>query len=283
MRLVILIVLIFNFAICKASFVAFDMDETLVQSDKLLNKDIERARELGFDVRTTNQGWVYIIRPGAIELLDYAESLGLELIMMSHNIKPYLETILSDSEMERYFKKVISQEDVSQKINMDFDRFPNHRNRVYPQPDLFESYLNHFYEAFIVRSFQRLLGNKNIHPYLPSTNNAKYPPMFGARVLIDDTFRHTDSPIDFVGIPVVKFFASTDSELSSEWIEPIKLDLKMLSEQGWIELYKIKYGIDPIIEDVEVLENLSKNFINDTVISFFSERAGSNYLNLCVS
>jgi len=259
------------------------MDETLVQADQLLNSDIDRARELGFDIRTTSEGWVYIVRPGAFEILDFAQRMGFELIMISHNIRPYVETILSDSGMKQYFTRVISQEDLRQKVNMDFELYPNHRNKVYPQWTLIEAYYKKFYNAYILRSIQNLLGNKNIHPYLPATNNAKYPPMFGARVLIDDSFRHIDAPLDFVGINVVKFFADKEEDLSKDWIEPLKEDLKILNDQGWIELYKLKYGKEPIVDEVKILENLSENFIHYATISIFSERTCSNDLNLCVS
>jgi hypothetical protein len=235
-----------------AEYIAFDMDETLIQSDKLLNVDVKHAKELGFDVKKSLKGIDYIIRPGATEILDYSKNQGFDLIVISHNVRPYLEDILLSSGLDKYFDRVIAHEDLIKPVNTDYKTYPQHRNKTYPQWSLFEAYKNSFINGFIVRGWLNFTGNKNIHPYLPSTNNAKYPPMYDARVLIDNASYNVDDPVDFVGIKVSEFFAREAEELSDEWIEELKSNIDLLKAEGWVELYKSKYHKDPIVEEVSI-------------------------------
>ena len=246
-------VLFLSILSASADYIAFDMDETLIQSDKLLNTDVIKAKELGFDVKKSNGGIDYILRPGAVEILEYAQAQGFDLIIISHNVRAYLLDILSSSGMDKYFDSVISHEDLIKPINLDFQTYPQHRNKTYPQWSLFDAYRHSFVNGFIVRGWQNFTGNKNIHPYLPSSNNAKYPPMYGARVLIDNASYNVNDPVDFVGIKVTEFFAREPEELSDEWIEELKRDIDLLKANGWAELYKSKYGKEPILDEVKIV------------------------------
>lgn len=255
LRSVLFFILIsFSSLAVSADYIAFDMDETLIQSDKLLNKDVVVAKELGFDVKESNKGIDYIIRPGAVEILDYAKEQGFDLMVISHNVKPYLVDILTSSGLDKYFDKIIAHEDLVKPVNIDFETYPQHRNKTYPQWSLVDAYRHSFVNGFIVRGWQNFTGNKNIHPYLPSTNNAKYPPMYGARVLIDNAVYNVENPVDFVGIKVSEFYARDPEELSEEWIEELKDNIDLLKTEGWVELYKAKYNKEPVLEEVKVLE-----------------------------
>lgn len=255
LRSVLLLILItFSSLSVSAEYIAFDMDETLIQSDKLLNVDVKHAKELGFDVKKSLKGIDYIVRPGSVEILDYAKNQGFDLIVISHNVRPYLEDILVSSGLDKYFDRVISHENLVKPINIDYETYPQHRNKTYPQWSLFDAYKNSFMKGFIVRGWQNFTGNKNIHAYLPSINNAKYPPMYDARVLIDNASYNVDDPVDFVGIKVSEFFAREAEELSDEWIEELKSNIDLLKAEGWVELYRFKYQKDPIIEEVKLLE-----------------------------
>lgn len=257
-KLILISLILFSTLSVDAEYIAFDMDETLIQSDKLLNKDVVLAKQLGFKVSKSNLGIDYILRPGAIELLEYAKEQGFDLIIISHNVRTYLDDILLSSGLFEYFDKVISHEDLVKPINLDFKTYPNHRNKTYPQWSLFDTYTKTFYTGFVLRSWQRLTGNKNIHPFLPSTNNAKYPPMYGARVLIDNATYNVENPVDFVGVKVDDFFANKKEDLSDDWINPLKSDIDYLKLNGWTKLYERNYHKIPIVDKVIVLENLLK-------------------------
>lgn len=249
----LLLLLLLNTRLSFAQIIAFDMDETLIQSDKLLNSDVEKAKELGFDVKKSQLGTDYIIRPGTYEILNYAKDQGFDLIVISHNVEPYLNDILNSSGLFKYFDRIISHDDLVKEINVDYELYPYHRNKTFPQWNIFQAYAHTFVNGFLVRGFQRLMGNKNIHPYLPSVNNAKYPPMYGARVLIDNASYNVDKPVDFVGIKVDEFFANDRSQLSDDWIESLKKDIDYLKNNGWVSLYKYKYGKEPVLVDIPEL------------------------------
>jgi hypothetical protein len=57
--------------------IAFDLDETLIESDKLDRKLMDAARELGYEIKKSLSGQDYIIRPGTYELLDFCQSRRL--------------------------------------------------------------------------------------------------------------------------------------------------------------------------------------------------------------
>ena len=267
------------------------MDETLIQSDKLMNKDVELAKSLGFTVKQSGNGTDYIVRPGTFEILDYAKAQGFDLMVVSHNVKPYLLDILVSSGLDKYFDKVISHEELVKPVNIDFKTYPEHRNKTYPQWSLFDAYRNSFFEGFIVRGWQNFTGNKNIHPYLPSVNNGKYPPMYGARILIDNAIYNIEEPVDFVGIKVTEFYANASEDYSKEWIKSLKQDIDLLKQEGWVKLYELKYKKSPVLNEVEIFKFSSKLFlkqsfhdlVNNSSITLFSKSSTANDLNLCIS
>lgn len=275
----------------NSEFVAFDLDETLICSDKLTNEDVRTARLLGYEIKTSLGGQEYIIRPGAFEILEYAKALGFRLMIFTNNRKEYAQDILASSGLLRYFDKIISNDEVKQKYNRDATLYPNHRNFVHdPGGNKFAFYSKGFFTITTKKSFQRwVLGNKNIHPYFPSYYSSKYPPIFGTRVLIDNSTFNVENPLDFVGIKVTEFFGQEleprDEENNFIWVENLKKDLKFLYDHDWIELYKLKYNKAPVIESlpVQALEKFSENLLDHTTVAFFGERTAVNDLYLSIS
>lgn len=237
-----------------SQIVSFDLDETLIASDKLLNTDIENAKKLGYKVKTSVNGQDYIIRPGVIELLDFVQSQGFEMIIFTHNTKDYATDILESSGLADYFSTIKAHEDVVKTYNKDFQTYPNHRNKTYPQQSPLEVYTNGLYQGLLLRGFQNMQGNKNIKPYVPCMNCAKYPPVYGSRVHIDNSSYNIENPVDFVGIEVEDFYGKKIIQPSSSgaygWVEKLKADIVFLKENGWVELYKKKYNKAP--DDSEV-------------------------------
>ncbi len=263
-----------------ATIVSFDLDETLIESNHLTKAEIKKAKDLGYEVKTTVNGQDYIIRPGAKELLEFAKSQGFSLMLFTHNMHDYAEDILESSGMAQYFTKIKSHEDVIKPYNVNFQKYPNHRNRTYPQKSVLEVYTVDLYQGFFVNGFERMQGEHNIHSFIPCANCAKYPPLYGARIHIDNTEEHIARPVDFVGILVEPFFANkleaSDANGHYLWVEKLKPDLIYLKEHDWVELYKLKYGKEPITDEVEIqsytfkLEYFSKYLLDDSSVSILS-------------
>jgi hypothetical protein len=240
------------------TLLSFDFDETLAQSNHLTKKNLILVKEQGYKVQTTKKGQDYIIRPGAEELLKFAQGQGFELIIFTHNYRDYAVDILNDSGLSKYFTKVKAHEDVVKNYNHDYRTYPYHRNITYPQNSLFKTYTIDLYNGFFKNLFLDLIGNKNIVPYIPCTNCAKYPPLYGSRVHIDNAFYHVDKPVDFVGIKVDDFYAlkpePVDKNGNFIWVEKIKSDILNIKKNGWVDFYRYKYSKDPVLMDVQLQE-----------------------------
>ena len=239
--------------------VAFDLDETLIESTELDLKHLDRAQALGYKVETSKGNQDYIVRPGAFELLDYAVSQGFTLMIMTHNRPDYAKDILESSGLDKYFSEVRTMADCKMPYNLNFQRFPYHRNKVHKtEKSDFERYISTFYHGFIEKNLVRLQGNKNIHPYLPCLNCDKYPPLYGARVLFDNSSYNIEDAVDFAGVKVAPFYAQEELEkLDSgeyKWVEAIKSDLDYLKNHTWIEFYRFKFSKDPVNSDVPLIK-----------------------------
>lgn len=275
--------------ISPSTIVSFDLDETLVESNHLTKTELKKAKDLGYEIKTTVNGQDYVLRPGAMELLEFAKSQGFTLMLFTHNLHSYAEDILESSGMAEYFTNIKSHEDVIKPYNVDFTKYPNHRNRTYPQKSPLEVYTVDLYKAFFVNGFARMQGEHNIQSYIPSINAAKYPPLYGARVHIDNSKEHVDKPLDFVGILVEPFCANKiepqDANGHYLWVEKLKSDLIYLKEHNWVELYKLKYKKEPIVDEVEIqsLEQLPKYLLNYSAVSILGQCTTANDLDLCVS
>jgi hypothetical protein len=240
------------------TILSFDFDETLAQSNHLTKKNLILVKEQGYQVRTTKKGQDYIIRPGTEELLEFAQGQGFELMIFTHNYRDYAIDILDDSGLSKYFTKVKAHEDVVKSYNHDYRTYPYHRNITYPQKSYLRNYTVDLYSGFFKNLFLDLIGNKNIVPYIPCTDCAKYPPLYGSRVHVDNAFYHVDRPVDFVGIHVDDFYAlkpeAQDKNGNYIWAEKIKNDILKVKRIGWIEFYRQKYSKDPVLMDVLVRE-----------------------------
>lgn len=260
---IFLVVLFFSFntAFAYNGKIAFDLDETLIESDKLDRSALKLAEELGFDVKRSAKGQDYIVRPGAFELLDFAKAEGFSLMIMTHNRPEYAADILKSSGLDKYFDEVRSMEDCKKVYNLDFQTYPNHRNKVYAQErQSFFKYLDTLMKGFVGNSVKRFQGNSNIHPYLPCVNCDKYPPIYGARVLYDNSSYNIEDAIDYAGVKVEPFYADEPLERLSEhgeylWVREIKNDLKFLKDHEWYEFYELKFHKKPVIDEVPVIED----------------------------
>lgn len=232
------------------NIVAFDLDETLIASDRLENSDFATVEELGYELKTSNNGQKYVIRPGAQEILDFAHSLGFDLMIITHNTKSYAKDILNSSALMKNFIDLKANEDMQEDYNHDYVTYPNHRNQTHEgKRSLVATYTKGLYHGLFRRGYLYFTGNKNIHYYIPCYNCDKYPPAYGSRVLIDNSNYNIEEPLDFIGIKVVPFTALKKQALDIEgnyvWVEKLKADLLKLKKDGWISLYQEKYNKAP--------------------------------------
>ena len=257
----VLVLLIGLHAFAYNGKIAFDLDETLIESDKIDKKLLETARELGYKVETSIKGQDYIVRPGAYELLDFAKAEGFDLMIFTHNRPEYAKDILESSGLDKYFSEVRSMEDCKKVYNLDFSTYPNHRNKVHAQKKQnFFRYLDTLMKGFVGNSVKRFQGNTNIHPYLPCLNCDKYPPLYGARVLYDNSSYNIEDAIDFAGIKVDPFYGdSVQKRITSQgdflWVDSIKKDLKFLKDHEWDELYELKFHKKPVLDEVPIVND----------------------------
>jgi hypothetical protein len=239
--------------------IAFDLDETLIESDKLDRKALQVAEELGYVIMRSAAGQDYIVRPGTYELLDFAKSQGFHLMIMTHNRPKYAHDILKSSGLDKYFDEVRSIEDCREIYNLNFNTYPNHRNNIHiVDQDPVSRYVGTFYDGFVINSVKRFQGNSNIHPYLPCVNCDKYPPIYGARVLFDNSDYNIEDAIDFAGIKVEPFYADKAKERVPEdgdyvWVYLIKKDLKFLKDHEWDEYYQLKFHKKPVLDEVPLI------------------------------
>lgn len=244
--------------------IAFDLDETLIESCELDKEALDKAEKLGYKIRKSAKGQDYIVRPGAFELLDFAKQKGFSLMIMTHNDPDYAEDILSSSGLKKYFDEVRSIDDCKKVYNLDFQTYPNHRNKVHATKfEPVKKYLDTFYKGYVLNSVKRFQGNSNIHPYLPCINCDKYPPMFGARVLFDNSDYNIEDAIDYAGVKVDPFYANKPEKRISEqgdylWVELIKRDLIYLQDHDWYEYYELKFHNKPVLDEVPLIKDSIK-------------------------
>ncbi len=242
--------------------VSFDLDETLISSANMTRGDLRKAQSLGYKIYKTKSGeYSYVVRPGAEELLAYAKDLGFRVIIITANLESYAKDILNSSGLSKYIDAVYTAEDLEEDYNEDFDKYPYHRNRTYKPAKTFvkktartlKQYTVGLYNPVLKRSFLYITGSTNIRPYIPSLNSAKYPPIYGSRFHVDDTLRHVDQPLDYVGVHVPDFDGTKVSKYNSEpvWIQDIKEKLDYLKKYGWEDLFRREYHRDPLESVVE--------------------------------
>ena len=258
-----LLLFITPLAVFAIETVSFDLDETLISSSNMTRGDLKRAKELGYKISKTKSGdYQYIVRPGADEVLAYAKELGFKVIVITANYESYARDIVYSSGLNKYIDAIYSAEDLRRDYNTDFERYPYHRNRTYkPARSTVkkigrgaERLTKGVYDGVLKRSFLYITGNTNIRPYIPSANAAKYPPIYGSRFHIDDTLRHVDQPLDFVGVHVQEFDGTKALRYSPEgkpsWTYDLMEKLDYLKKYGWVDLYRREYHSDPVQSEV---------------------------------
>ncbi len=239
--------------------VSFDLDETLISSGNMTDGDLKKAKALGFKIQKTKSGdYEYIVRPGAEEVLEHAKRLGFKIIVITANCDVYARDIVSSSGLGRYIDAIYSDEDLRRDYNTDYNTYPYHRNRTYKPARTFvkkaerslERYTIGTFNGFIKRGFLYIAGNNNIRPYIPAPNTAKYPPIYGSRFHVDDTLRHVDQPMDFIGVQVLEFDGTKAIKYSAEgkpsWTYDVIEKLDYLKKYGWVDLYRRQYHSDPV-------------------------------------
>lgn len=268
LRFLILFTLSFNLTLVKVlakdkEIVSFDLDETLIASNKLHDSDFKKVINSGYELLSSKKGLKFVIRPDAERVLEHAQSLDFKIIVITHNIRKYAEDILNSSGLFRYIDEIISNEDLKKSYNRDFQTYPYHRNRTYPQQSFLRTWTVGFYKSFIAKGFLNLIGNKNIHPFLPSRNINKYPPIYGSRFHVDNAIYNVENPLDFVGVKVTDFLGTSpepkDANGNYIWSKQVMEQLDFLKQHGWVELYRRNYGKDPINE---IIPNVSLTFLN---------------------
>jgi hypothetical protein len=243
--------------------VSFDLDETLISSGNMTDGDLKKAKALGFKIQKTKSGeYEYIVRPGAQEVLEHAKKLGFKVIVITANCDVYARDIIASSGLGTYVDAIYTDEDLRRDYNTDYDTYPYHRNRVYKPARTFvkkagrtvERYTVGTFNGFVKRSFLYITGNNNIRPYIPAPNTAKYPPIYGSRFHVDDTLRHVDQPMDFIGVHVLDFDGTKNIKYSAEgrasWTYDVMEKLDYLKKYGWVDLYRREYHSDPVQSEV---------------------------------
>jgi protein tyrosine phosphatase (PTP) superfamily phosphohydrolase (DUF442 family) len=246
--------------------VSFDLDETLISSGNMTDGDLKKAKELGFKILKTKSGdYEYIVRPGAAEVLAHAKELGFRVVVITCNFDDYARDIISSSDLHSYVDAIYSADDLRNDYNTDYETYPYHRNRVYKPARSTIKKLERgterltlgVFEGVVKRSFLYIVGNHNIRPYYPSANFSKYPPIYGSRFHVDDTERHVDQPMDFVGVHVSEFDGTKQIRYSAEgkpsWTYDVMEKLEYLKKYGWVDLYRREYHSDPVISEVKMV------------------------------
>ncbi len=221
--------------------------------------DLKKAKTLGYKIQKTKSGeFEYIVRPGAEEVLDHAKELGFKVIVITANSDTYARDIIASSGLGRYVDAIYTDEDLRRDYNTDYTTYPYHRNRTYKPARTFikkaersfERYTIGTFNGFIKRSFLYIAGNNNIRPYIPAANTAKYPPIYGSRFHVDDTLKHVDQPMDFIGVHVLEFDGTKAIKYSAEGKPSLTYDLieklDYLKKYGWVDLYRREYHSDPV-------------------------------------
>jgi hypothetical protein len=249
--------------------IAFDMDETLISSVNIDANDFDKAEKLGYLVHETPMKQKYIIRPEAELVIKYARAMGFGVILMTHNNRYRALDILEDAHLIQYFDSIKSNENMQEEYNKDFEKYPQHRNKTYEQRPLWKHFTVDVYENLIVKSFKHYTGNPNVHGHLPKRWINKYPPVYGARVLVDNADYNLKNAMDFVAVEVSDFYGTDYEKLANkpvtfgykynlaspkyEWSNRLIKLFKDLEEKGWIEVYKELNGKTPVINQVPVI------------------------------
>jgi len=225
---------------------------------------IETKSPTCYKLHKSRKGRDYIIRPDAQRVLKHAKDNGFRVIIITCNLKKYADDILESSGLIKYIDGIKSNEDLRKAYNKDFDTYPRHRNKLIKQKRFLNRWTKGFYNASVKRSFLRMLGNKNIKPYLPKKYIEKYPPLYGSRFHVDNLYKHVKAPLDYVGLNVSPFYG-TDLELSDEsgeylWSETVIQELDSLKQYGWERLYFEKYLKQPVIDYVPVVSSYFQRY-----------------------
>lgn len=246
---------ILSFSPSWAERISFDLDETLISSANLTNEDIAKAKELGYKVLDSEEGRQYIVRPGAEEVLKYADEQGFEVFIITLNLYEYADDILYSSGLFKYVDEIIANDELLKPYNQDFKKYPRHRNNLIEQKSFVERWTTGFYRAYITRAWLNATGNKNIQPYVPKKYLEKYPPVYGSRLHFDNSSRHVNEPLDYIGIKVKPFYGISKSIQDDKgkyvWAQSTIETIDSFKEKGWEDLYSEIYGKQPNNEAVE--------------------------------
>lgn len=121
----------------------FDIDETLLAGDKhvitpereaKINAmgDRKVVRIKADDPRNTfGEEITYVLRPGVKALLEYLTARGYAIILSTRNLGARAEVIVkTDPVLSKYVLGTLGMEDLLSPLNKDFEKFPDHPDRL---------------------------------------------------------------------------------------------------------------------------------------------------------
>ncbi len=259
----------------------FDIDEVCAaRVEKSQIKDLEKkgyvVHKIGLDENGKEDEHPYFIERDHVKtLLEKLISQGFVLIAASRNTPHHMNTIIDTLGLGKYFFHRFNRWDITSKENQDFDKFPNHSNRV----GFWEKLTDKLSRMTVgkVSEFFRWLKSKisKKAPYYPNTvvgTVNKYPPRWASRVLFDDKSENTSHAKrsgDWVHVQVKPFTAETatesrklDAQGNPEWWKSILDTSAILNDpaRGWKDLFKTTYSKDPKPVKVEVHPEFNTKF-----------------------
>jgi hypothetical protein len=263
--------------------IIFDSDETLLASDKLTKTALVEAEKAGLEIKTTQTGSKYILRPGAKELLEYLRSKGHILILSSRNTNAYLRDLIeSEPVLKNNFTfnnqiLYLGKDNRHDPRNTD-KKFKHHPNRISFWEKTKDWFKRNFSSRFKYwkqkREFKKGERLHEPRPPEPAGTENKYPPisplLLGvqgtvspAHILVDNKYRenlgHGKRSGDFVCLDPGQFDGNKAEPINEKnsyahitkykWAQDIIAGI----EKGWKAEYKSRNGVEPR-KDYKTLE-----------------------------
>ena len=256
--------------------VTFDLDETLIACNKLTSSMKESGKSLGYDLKTSNGGKEYFLRPGAEELFKWIKEQGFKIVVSSRNLHAYEEDIINSSPLKKYVDHTTGLEDLKKSWEVaSKDKFPNHPNNklgFFTKAYRFTTTaIKGLFVDVIYRGFKHyIMRNKNIKPYFPIARWKlnKYPPyLSGSRILFDNLYaenkKNALASKDWIAGDPGEFWGDQPEAKNENgeyvWTAKIKEQLRVMKDKGWQELYKREYGQEPENTTVDMAPEAKSN------------------------
>lgn len=251
--------------------VTFDLDETLIACNKLTEEMKKKGQELGYKLITSKEGREYFLRPGAVDLLKWVKDQGFIVVVTSRNLHGYEEDLINSCELKNYIDHITGLSDLLDAENQNFDKFPNHPNRMGVMEKLTaipKTIYKGIFHDFIGRGSKRLAGNKNFAPYMRSMpwKNFKYPPhLSGSHILVDNLYKENHAKSlqskDWVALDPGQFDGDSVEQRAMngdyQWAANIKDKLLQVKRAGTWKTLATDFA--PIDKAVELAKSAREN------------------------